>query len=203
MSRLMATRYKGRTRRRVAERTALRNRGVLVPGPLWPCGGPKLEPCSVKLKTYSVTAETRVQPILDEFADVFKEELGCYRGGEVGIDVDPDVQPRFFKPRTVPLAFRVTPIPAPDPVTESAAASARHAPVPGQLASTPDRLPAPDRAPAPGRPPVPAPPGLTGAVPAPGVTTVPPSAPSPSAPRYRLRDRSTLRPPDRYVASYE
>ncbi|XP_043231561.1 uncharacterized protein LOC122386445 [Amphibalanus amphitrite] len=126
---------------------------------LWPCGGPKLEPCSVKLKTYSgeqlpvmgqaavnvqyggqaqrlplivvegggpwlfgrnwlghirldwpsicrVTAETRVQPILDEFADVFKEELGCYRGGEVGIDVDPDVQPRFFKPRTVPLAFR-------------------------------------------------------------------------------------------------
>ncbi|KAF0306590.1 hypothetical protein FJT64_021921 [Amphibalanus amphitrite] len=113
---------------------------------LWPCGGSKLEPCSVKLKTYSgeqlpvmgqaavnvqyggqaqrlplivvdgggpwlfgrnwlghirldwpsicrVTAETRVQPILDEFADVFKEELGCYRGGEVGIDVDPDVQP--------------------------------------------------------------------------------------------------------------
>ena len=106
MSRLMATRYKGRTRRRVAERTALCNRGVLVPGPvrrctysiftvrtglgvrrpplmvpvaldgqkvemeldtgatlsvcsdagfrqLWPCGGPKLEPCSVKLKTYS------------------------------------------------------------------------------------------------------------------------------------------------------
>ena len=47
-----------------------------------------------------------MQPILDEFADVFKEELGCYRGGEVGIDVDPDVQPRFFKPRTVPLAFR-------------------------------------------------------------------------------------------------
>ncbi|KAF0305677.1 hypothetical protein FJT64_022742 [Amphibalanus amphitrite] len=35
------------------------------------------------------------QPILDEFADVFKEELGCYRGGEVGIDVDPDVQPRY------------------------------------------------------------------------------------------------------------
>ena len=102
-----------------------------------------------------------------------------------------------------PLRSRVTPIPAPDPVTESAAASARHAPVPGQLASTPDRLPAPDRAPAPGRPPVPVPPGLNGAVSAPGVTTVPPSAPSPSAPRYRLRDRSTLRPPDRYVASYE
>ena len=53
-----------------------------------------------------VAEPTRMQPILDEFPDVFKEELGCYRGGEVCIDVDPDVRPRFFKPRTVPLAFR-------------------------------------------------------------------------------------------------
>ncbi|XP_043204899.1 uncharacterized protein K02A2.6-like [Amphibalanus amphitrite] len=47
-----------------------------------------------------------VQPILEEFPEVFRDELGCYRGGEVTIDVDPDVQPRFFKPRTVPLAYR-------------------------------------------------------------------------------------------------
>ena len=47
-----------------------------------------------------------VQPILEEFPEVLRDELGCYRGGEVTIDVDPDVRPRFFKPRTVPLAYR-------------------------------------------------------------------------------------------------
>ena len=128
---------------------------------LWPRGGPKLEPCEVKLRTYSgeplvvcgrasvevdydgtstrlplivvegdgpclfgrnwlshirldwptvcrVSPECRVQPILDEFPDVFRDELGCYRGGEVNIEIDPDVQPRFFKPRSVPLAYRET-----------------------------------------------------------------------------------------------
>lgn len=128
---------------------------------LWPSSGPVIEPCAVKLKTYSGEAlsvrgkamvrveygghSTRlplvvvkgsgpclfgrnwlshirldwpaicrissqshgqVQPVLDEFPDVFREELGCYRGGEVTIEVDQDVQPRFFKPRPVPLAYR-------------------------------------------------------------------------------------------------
>ena len=70
-----------------------------------------------------------------------------------------------------PFRSRVMPIPVPVPVSEGAAASARHASVPGQQASAPDR------------PPAPAPPGPAGAVAAPGVPTVPPSAPSPGAPR--------------------
>lgn len=53
-----------------------------------------------------VSSPNRVQGVLDEFPDVFKDELGCYNGGEVNIEVDPDVQPRFFKPRTVALAYR-------------------------------------------------------------------------------------------------
>ncbi|XP_043244968.1 uncharacterized protein LOC122393203 [Amphibalanus amphitrite] len=53
-----------------------------------------------------VSSASRVQPVLDEFPDVFRDELGCFRGGEVTIDVDPDGQPRFFKPRAVPLAYR-------------------------------------------------------------------------------------------------
>ena len=138
---------------------------------LWPSGGPDLEPCGVRLKTYSgeplsvcgqamvnvqyggsctrlplvivkgsgpclfgrnwlsqirldcatkssnqirldwptvcrVSSLYSVEPILDEHPDVFRDELGCYRGGEVTIDVDADVQPRFFKPQTVPLAYR-------------------------------------------------------------------------------------------------
>ena len=53
-----------------------------------------------------VSPQCPVQPVLVEFPEVFRDERGCYRGGEVTIDVDPDVRPRFFKPRTVPLAYR-------------------------------------------------------------------------------------------------
>ncbi|XP_043208722.1 uncharacterized protein LOC122374183 [Amphibalanus amphitrite] len=53
-----------------------------------------------------VQEQARVDGILEEFPEVFQDGLGCYTGGEVNIEVDPDVQPRFFKPRTVPLAYR-------------------------------------------------------------------------------------------------
>ena len=53
-----------------------------------------------------VSSQSRVEGILEEFPEVFEDGLGCYNGGEVNIEVDPDVQPRFYKPRTVPLAFR-------------------------------------------------------------------------------------------------
>ena len=53
-----------------------------------------------------MSALTHVQEVPDEYPDVFKDELGRYRGGEVSIGVDPDVSPRFFKPHTVPLAYR-------------------------------------------------------------------------------------------------
>ncbi|XP_043208221.1 uncharacterized protein LOC122373879 [Amphibalanus amphitrite] len=53
-----------------------------------------------------MTASSRVDAVLAEFPDVFDGELGCFRGEPVTVDVDPDVQPRFFKPRVVPLAYR-------------------------------------------------------------------------------------------------
>ncbi|KAF0312266.1 uncharacterized protein FJT64_016994 [Amphibalanus amphitrite] len=62
--------------------------------------------CQVRSQSLDGQRTRRVDDILREFPDVFKEELGCYTGGEVSIDVDPGVQPRFFKPRTVPLAYR-------------------------------------------------------------------------------------------------
>ncbi|XP_043192677.1 uncharacterized protein LOC122365484 [Amphibalanus amphitrite] len=62
--------------------------------------------CQVRSQSLDGQQTRRVDDILREFPDVFKEELGCYTGGEVSIDVDPGVQPRFFKPRTVPLAYR-------------------------------------------------------------------------------------------------
>ena len=37
---------------------------------------------------------------------MFRDELGCFNGEKVSIDVDPEAAPRFFKARSVPLAFR-------------------------------------------------------------------------------------------------
>ena len=53
-----------------------------------------------------VTGDPDIDPLLSEFAEVFREELGCYRGAKVSIDVDPEATPRFFKARPVPLAYR-------------------------------------------------------------------------------------------------
>ena len=53
-----------------------------------------------------MSARPHVEPILVEFPEVFQDGMGCYRGDPVHIGVDPDVQPRFFKARTVPQAYR-------------------------------------------------------------------------------------------------
>ena len=53
-----------------------------------------------------VSTDASMDELVTEFADVFSPELGRYSGEPVSIEVDPDVQPRFFKPRAVPLAYR-------------------------------------------------------------------------------------------------
>ena len=63
----------------------------------------------IKLDWSSVcvmTASSKVEAVLAEYPDVFSGELGCFRGEPVTVEVDPDVRPRFFKPRIVPLAYR-------------------------------------------------------------------------------------------------
>ena len=126
---------------------------------IWPEGGPQLESCDKRLKSYSgevlelcgqamvdvrygeqrarlplvivkgdgpflfgrnwlsslkldwpsichVADRCRAKTIVSEFPDVFSDGLGCHKGAELSISVDPDVKPRFFKARTVPLAYR-------------------------------------------------------------------------------------------------
>ena len=53
-----------------------------------------------------VTADSALAAVLAEYAVVFNDELGCFKGEKVTIDVDPDAAPRFFKARPVPLAYR-------------------------------------------------------------------------------------------------
>ena len=54
----------------------------------------------------SVTQNPDVEALLGRYSGVFKSDLGCARGVELSIPVDPAAQPIFYKPRTVPLALR-------------------------------------------------------------------------------------------------
>ena len=53
-----------------------------------------------------VNADPQLHPMLEEFPNVFNDQLGCFTGERVTIAVDPDAVPRFFKARPVPLAYR-------------------------------------------------------------------------------------------------
>ena len=55
---------------------------------------------------HTVEAERSLQEILDKHSSIFNEELGCLKGAEVTLNVDPEATPKFFKARTVPLALK-------------------------------------------------------------------------------------------------
>ena len=47
-----------------------------------------------------------LQEVLDDHADVFKEELGTLQGVEVPVRIKPEAQPHFYRPRPVPYSMR-------------------------------------------------------------------------------------------------
>ena len=49
---------------------------------------------------------TSLQAILDRHGEVFRDELGRAKGVTATIQVDPEVRPRFFKPRMIPYALK-------------------------------------------------------------------------------------------------
>ena len=54
------------------------------------------------LSAESATATSMKQ----EFPDLFSEDLGCYKGHQFAIEVDPSVPPKFCKARTLPYTLR-------------------------------------------------------------------------------------------------
>lgn len=46
-----------------------------------------------------------VQMLINEFSDIFRDELGCYKFDKVHFEVEEGTKPIFCKPRKVPLAF--------------------------------------------------------------------------------------------------
>ena len=47
-----------------------------------------------------------LKEVLEKHAEVFNEQLGCLQGQEIKLIVKENVQPEFFKPRTVSLVLR-------------------------------------------------------------------------------------------------
>ena len=54
----------------------------------------------------SVTQSPDMEELFGKYSEVFKDDLGCAKGVELSIPVDPAARPIFYKPRTVPLAYR-------------------------------------------------------------------------------------------------
>ncbi|KFD64442.1 hypothetical protein M514_23466 [Trichuris suis] len=53
-----------------------------------------------------VTEGSAIEDVLREFQDVFSETLGTFTGPKVSLPLDPNVPPKRFKARNVPLAIR-------------------------------------------------------------------------------------------------
>ena len=57
-------------------------------------------------EVHTVKQESSLQEILAKHSSLFTAELGCLKGMEVKLNVNPNATPRFFKARTVPLALK-------------------------------------------------------------------------------------------------
>ena len=57
-------------------------------------------------EVHTVEEERSLLEVLTKYSSIFTEELGCLKGMEVKLNVDPNAIPKFFKPRPVPLALR-------------------------------------------------------------------------------------------------
>jgi hypothetical protein len=53
-----------------------------------------------------VQTETTVDPLLEKYSDLFKEDLGCYSGPKAHIYLQPEVPPVFCKARPLPFALK-------------------------------------------------------------------------------------------------
>ena len=55
---------------------------------------------------FSVQAQESLQDVLERHNTVFKAELGRIKGVEAKLHINPEAQPRFYKPTSVPYALR-------------------------------------------------------------------------------------------------
>ncbi|GBM89936.1 Transposon Ty3-G Gag-Pol polyprotein [Araneus ventricosus] len=63
------------------------------------------EPLGIKFVGIYRT-EIDIEFVLEEFKDVFSEDLGSYKGPAISLPIDPNFPPISFKARNIPLAMR-------------------------------------------------------------------------------------------------
>lgn len=61
---------------------------------------------SHSVNTVTDKIETKLQDILNEYEEIFKNELGVIKGEEIKLEVKEDCKPIFHKPRPIPYAFK-------------------------------------------------------------------------------------------------
>ena len=59
-----------------------------------------------KVSMMPADAEERVKLLLDQYDEVYAQTLGTITPFQAKLTVTPDATPKFFKPRSVPLALR-------------------------------------------------------------------------------------------------
>ena len=59
-----------------------------------------------EIKAVSKHAMGSLEYLLDKYGDLFKDELGTIKSFQAELHVNPEVRPKFFKPRSVPYALR-------------------------------------------------------------------------------------------------
>ena len=57
-------------------------------------------------EVHTVEEERSLLEVLAKYSSIFTEDLGCLKGMEVKLNVDPNATPKFFKARPVPLALK-------------------------------------------------------------------------------------------------
>ena len=55
---------------------------------------------------HTLEQERSLQEILAKHSSLFTKELGCLKGMEVELNINPNATPKFFTAHTVPLALR-------------------------------------------------------------------------------------------------
>ena len=66
-----------------------------------------MEPLQVNLKTIHVVNPDPIQKVLDAHAQVFDDsEAGCLKGPPVKLVVNSNSQPKFYRPRSLPLLWK-------------------------------------------------------------------------------------------------
>ena len=62
-----------------------------------------------KLEVNEVQTDEKLklkEDFLDQYKELFKDELGTFSGPKVKIYIDQNAEPQFFNPRSVPFAYK-------------------------------------------------------------------------------------------------